>query len=181
MEVSRDDADNAAMETWEDAAMETWEEAAAGQQTLEVCVGSVKDFSGGGKNAVILNKAVTQMILEDNLPMRSTEKCGMKKCFRKMFPNYHLPSPYIVEKTAVAAKGKVMKSLKESVKQRVGDAAVTMDLVTLPKTSKGYLVSTLHFLTPKFQIEKLVIGCVRMKDVSFNYYLIALMTFMDYL
>lgn len=176
MEVLRDEEDDEL-----DEAMETWEGSASGQQTLEVCVGSVKDFCGGGKNASILNKAVTQMILEDNLPMRATEKSGMKKCFRKLFPNYSLPSTYILEKTAATAKNKVIELLKESINKRVGDVAVTMDLVTLPKTSKGYLVSTLHFLTPKFEIEKLVIGCVRMKDVSFYYYLIALMTFMDYL
>lgn len=145
------------------------QEVAADQQTLDICVGSARDFSGGGKNAVFLNRAVTQMILEDNLPMRAAEKPGMKKCFKKMFPNYSLPSTYIVEKTAATAMDKVLKLLKESLRERFGDAAVTMDLVTLPKTSKGYLVSTLHFLTSNFEIEQLVMGCVRMKDVSFNY------------
>lgn len=120
-----------------DAEMEVTEEAAAGQQTLELCIGSVRDFCGGGKNATTINKAVTQMILEDNMPMRATEKSGMKKCFRKLFPNYSLPSTYILEKTAATAKDKVIELLKESLNKRVGDVAVTMDLVTLPKTSNG--------------------------------------------
>lgn len=107
-----------------DAEMEVTEEAAAGQQTLELCIGSVRDFCGGGKNATTINKAVTQMILEDNMPMRATEKSEMKKCLRKMFPNYSLPSTYILEKTVATAKDKVMELLKESLNERVGDVGL---------------------------------------------------------
>lgn len=96
----------------------------------------------------------------------ATQKKGMTNCFKKLFPNYDLPSSDVVWRHAKKFHDSCMSAIKISLGKRIGDVSVTIDLVTLPKTSKSYLVMTAHFLNELYEMEMLSLGCIRMKEVK---------------
>lgn len=101
----------------------------------------------------------------DNMPLMASKKKGMKKCFKKLFPNYELPSSDVVWRHTKKFHESCIKAIRVSLGKRIGDVSVTIDLVTLPKTSKSYLVMTAHFLNEDYEMEMLSLGCTRMKEV----------------
>lgn len=123
-------------------------------------------FSGGCKNSDFIDKAVVGMILMDNMPLMACQKKGMKSCFKKLFPNYELPSSDVVWRHSKKFYDACMVAIKASLAKRICDVSVTIDLVTLPKTSKSYLVMTAHFLNELHEMECLSLGCTRMKEVK---------------
>lgn len=89
-------------------------------------------------------------------------------CYKTLFPNYSLPTSKTVVKMGRAFFTKCVDKTKAALSARIGEIALTMDLVTLPKTSKSYLVSTGHFITNDFRVEAFSLGCIRMKEVKPN-------------
>lgn len=153
--------------------------------TLQRVVSTIRDFSGetlsfhvliqelirvlslvgGGKKASYIHRAIAQMIIRDNLPLMATKKKGMIKCYKMLFPNYTLPCPNTIIKIAKEFDSKSLTMIKASLRERRSDVAVTMDLVTLAKTSKTFLVMTAHFLNKNYELQVISLGSVRMKEV----------------
>lgn len=114
----------------------------------------------------MVDQAVVQMILMDNLPLMAAQKKGMKHCFKQLFPNYTLPSSDVVCRMAMKFRDSCLTAIKSTMQSRIGPVSVTIDLVTLPKTSKSYLVMTAHYMNSDYGMEALSLGCIRMTEVS---------------
>lgn len=82
-----------------------------------ICV----SVSGGCKNSDFIDKAVVGMILLDNMPLMACQKKGMKSYFKKLFPNYELPSSDLVWRHNKKFYDACMVAIKASLGKRIGD------------------------------------------------------------
>uniref|UniRef100_A0A0A9WPC3 Zinc finger BED domain-containing protein 1 n=1 Tax=Lygus hesperus TaxID=30085 RepID=A0A0A9WPC3_LYGHE len=133
-------------------------------------------YEEGGAKHTELTQALVFMICRDNLPFACVDKPGLNKFCKVAAPRYKLPCRATITKL-VEQRYVTTVAIMKKIFGEADVIALTSDVVTVPNSTRSFLLVTAHLLNSKDgELEGFCIAAKRLSEAQTGEYISSVLT-----